>query len=262
MIGPDVIASYLPYLRRYARALTGRQSSGDAHVRACLEALVADPAVMPDDPNPRIALFKLFHELWESTGRRLDGDEPPDSSETLAERIQALGSEQRQALLLMSMEEFTAEETARIMNRTPSEVQKLFQNAMDSMASAVPADVLVIEDESIIALDICAIIEGLGHRVVGVAKTRDQAVAAARKHRPGLVLADVHLADQSSGIDAVEAIVADHLVPVIFITAHPHLLLTGERPEPTFLIRKPFSQDEVKAAVSQALLMQAAGETV
>ena len=76
--------------------------------------------------------------------------------------------------------------------------------------------------------------------------------------RPGLVLADIQLADDSSGIDAVKDILAEFSVPVIFITAFPERLLTGERPEPTFLITKPFQRSTVKAAISQALFFDEA----
>jgi CheY-like chemotaxis protein len=94
--------------------------------------------------------------------------------------------------------------------------------------------------------------------VTGVAVTRDEAVALALEDRPGLVLADIQLADDSSGIDAVKDILAKFEVPVIFITAFPERLLTGERPEPTFLITKPFQRSTVKAAISQALFFDQA----
>mgnify|MGYP002650438972 CR=1 FL=1 len=71
--------------------------------------------------------------------------------------------------------------------------------------------------------------------------------------RPGLVLADIQLADDSSGIDAVKDILAEFQVPVIFITAFPERLLTGDRPEPAFLISKPYSEEQVRSAVSQAM---------
>lgn len=258
MIRSEVIAPHLPFLRRYARALTGNQTSGDAYVRACLETLVADPSTIPDDMRPRVGLYKLFHALWDSTGRKLEGAGDPEAGEVIAARLQRLGSEQRQTLLLSALEGFSNEEIAKILSKSDREVQELLRDAIESMAGAVATDVLVIEDESIIALDICSIVEALGHRVVKVASTRKQAVEAARQHRPGLVLADIQLADHSSGIDAVNDILADASVPVIFITAYPDRLLTGERPEPTFLISKPFSHDEVKATVSQALLMHAA----
>jgi CheY-like chemotaxis protein len=118
--------------------------------------------------------------------------------------------------------------------------------------------VLIIEDEPIIAMDIETIVRDLGHNVTGVAVTRDEAVAQARQSPPGLVLADIQLADDSSGIDAVKDILAEFSVPVIFITAFPERLLTGTRPEPTFLITKPFQRSTVKAAIAQALFFDAA----
>ena len=42
-------------------------------------------------------------------------------------------------------------------------------------------------------------------------------------------------------------------VPVVFITAFPEKLLTGDRPEPAFLITKPYTEDQVQSAVSQAM---------
>ncbi len=119
-------------------------------------------------------------------------------------------------------------------------------------------DVLIIEDEPIIAMDIESIVRDLGHDVSGIAVTRDEAVAQAGEHRPGLVLADIQLADDSSGIDAVQDILAKIDVPVIFITAFPERLLTGERPEPAFLITKPFQHSTVKTAIAQALFFNQA----
>jgi two-component SAPR family response regulator len=71
--------------------------------------------------------------------------------------------------------------------------------------------------------------------------------------KPDLILTDIQLADDSSGIDAAAAILREFDIPVIFITAYPERLLTGQRPEPTYLISKPFSRDTVKATIGQAL---------
>jgi CheY-like chemotaxis protein len=103
------------------------------------------------------------------------------------------------------------------------------------------------------------LVTGAGHDVCAVEATASSAVAAAKRERPDLVLADIQLADGSSGIDAVKEILASFEVPVIFITAFPDRLLTGERPEPTFLITKPYSPDMVRAAVSQALFFESTG---
>jgi len=80
-----------------------------------------------------------------------------------------------------------------------------------------------------------------------------------KRARPGLVLADILLADGSSGLDAVNEILRTISVPVIFVTAYPQRLLTGTRPEPTFLITKPFHPNNVKAIISQALFFDIRG---
>ena len=71
-----------------------------------------------------------------------------------------------------------------------------------------------------------------------------------------MILADIQLADGSSGLEAVNEILGMLEVPVIFITAYPERFLTGSRPEPAFLITKPFLTDTVKAVISQALFFQ------
>ncbi|MEY8838742.1 response regulator, partial [Cribrihabitans sp. XS_ASV171] len=114
--------------------------------------------------------------------------------------------------------------------------------------------VLIIEDEGIIAMDLRAIVSEMGHEVTGIARTRDEAFAKGKESVPDLILADIQLADKSSGIDAVNALLAElGDRPVIFITAFPERLLTGERPEPAFLITKPYSEDQVRAAVGQGM---------
>src|SRR5919112_792091 len=207
----DELKPHLPFLRRYARALTGSQSHGDNFVRATLEAIVAAPDDFPRDVDPRLGLYRTFHAIWSSANIEEDPgaaetDHPEDIAKARLARITPLS---RQALLLTAME-------------------------------------------------IETIVRDLGHSVTGVAVTRDEAVAQAMARRPGLVLADIQLADDSSGIDAVKDILAEFQVPVIFITAFPERLLTGERPEPTFLITKPFQRSTVKAQIAQALFFDAA----
>jgi CheY-like chemotaxis protein len=105
-------------------------------------------------------------------------------------------------------------------------------------------------------MDIETIVRDLGHNVTGVAVTRDEAVSMARQSPPGLVLADIQLADGSSGLDAVNELLKTFEVPVIFITAYPERFLTGERPEPAFLIAKPFQPATVSAVISQVLFFE------
>ncbi len=251
----EALKPHLPFLRRYARALTGSQTHGDNFVRATLEAIVAAPDEFPRDVDPRLGLYRTFHAIWSSANIE---EEPGDSgaqdpAEIARARLSRVTPRSRQALLLTAMEGFTPEDTAYLIDTDADEVERLVAEALVEIESQTRARVLIIEDEPIIAMDIEAIVRDLGHEVTGVAVTRDEAVGLAMEDRPGLVLADIQLADDSSGIDAVKDILAEFEVPVIFITAFPDRLLTGERPEPTFLITKPFQRSTVKAAISQAL---------
>jgi len=254
------IAPHLPYLRRYARALTGSQSGGDAYVRAALEAILAKPEAFASDLPPRIALYRVFHAIWASTYGvdRPAGTDNAREAATPDERLQALSPSNREALLLNSLEGFSRAETARILNKSESEIDEQIAKTQKEIELQLASRVLIIEDESIIALDLETIVKDLGHEVVGIAATRDEAVRQALARKPGLVLADVRLADGSSGIDAVADILRSFDVPVIFITAYPERLLTGERPEPTYLITKPFLSETVMAAVGQALFFHPA----
>jgi CheY-like chemotaxis protein len=254
------IAPHLPLLRRYSRALTGVQDSGDAFVAATLEAIVAKPEEFPRGIDPRTGLYKTFHRIWESANIEVDdGEDGPAGEKKAQERLRALSPLSRQALLLTTLENFTVPETAEILGRTPDVVNALLEDAIDELDEQTRARILIIEDEAVIAMDLADLVTSAGHEVCATATTANQAVAAAKRERPDLVLADIQLADGSSGIDAVKEILTAFEVPVIFITAFPDRLLTGERPEPTFLITKPYSPDMVRAAVSQALFFESTG---
>jgi CheY-like chemotaxis protein/DNA-directed RNA polymerase specialized sigma24 family protein len=249
------IAEHLPYLRRYARALCGSQKSGDAYVRACLETIVADPTVVGAD-TPRVGLYRLFHKLWDSANvdLRSVASSKPQQPGGVEKRLGELTPARRQALLLTAMEGFNVSDTARILDVGDEEVKQMVAQAVREISDQPSTKVLIIEDEPIISLDLQSIVREMGHTVAAIATTRDEAVSAARKTEPGLVLADIKLADGSSGIDAVRQILSEVQVPIVFITAYPERLLTGERPEPTFLVTKPFVPETVRVAVSQALL--------
>ncbi len=252
------IAPHLPYLRRFSRALTGTQHGGDAYVAAVLEAIIAEPEQLSAETDVRIALYQMYCRMWESVSLNLKPLPPaaagdPKWAATAQRRLSNIPPRAREAFLLMAVEGFTTENIAAILDRQPSDVSSLIDEAAKTIVEQVATDVMIIEDEPVIAMDLRNIVENLGHSVTGVARTQRQAVALASEKRPGLILADIQLADGSSGIDAVNQILSSFEVPVVFITAFPERLLTGERPEPAFLITKPFTPEMVKAVVSQAL---------
>ena len=250
----ESLAPHLPYLRRYARALTGSQSSGDAYVRAALTALLAGKSGLSADLPPRVALYRLFHVIWAGTASQLDTDISVDVKHlTPEERLRSLTASDRAALLLTAVEGFSLSEAGKILDETPEEVEQSIVEAQHAIERQLASRVLIIEDESIIALDLDNLVVELGHKVVGTAASKDEAVAKARAQQPGLVLADINLGEGGSGIDAVTEILHSFDIPVIFITAYPERLLTGERPEPTYLITKPFLPETVQATIGQAL---------
>jgi CheY-like chemotaxis protein len=249
------LAPHLPFLRRYARALTGEQATGDRFVRLTLQVLADGDESLDEELPPRVALYRLFHARW-CRGEPVSGPPATPASaplEAAQSHLMRIAPVSRQAFLLTAMEGFTPSETAQIIGVAFGEIETLIQAAQRDIDAELATEVLIIEDEPVIAADIRALVEELGHTVSGLASTRREAGAAAARKAPGLVLADIQLADGSSGIDAVKDILSDISVPVIFITAFPERLLTGERPEPAFLITKPFDPATVKAAIGQAL---------
>jgi CheY-like chemotaxis protein/DNA-directed RNA polymerase specialized sigma24 family protein len=249
------LAADLPYLRRYARALTGSQSSGDAFVRATLEAALADESIRASLEGGRVALYRAFNQMWSQLQLEYAPTEAPsDVHEAAAqERLTAITPLSRQALLLTTLEDFSIQDAATVLDLEPAEVERLISEAVAEIDRDTATNVLIIEDEPLISMQLEDLVRSLGHEICGTAATRTQAQEIIARERPGLVLADIQLADGSSGLDAVDDILALGDVPVIFITAYPERLLTGDRPEPTYLVTKPFREATVRTAIGQAL---------
>src|SRR5438445_368076 len=185
----QLVAEHLPLLRRYARALTGNQASGDAYVAAMLEDLLQGGSLLDDRYGPRAGLFKLFTQIWNSVSL----NDNPDVA-TLAlppeRRLSNITPLPRQAFLLLSLEGFSEEEVAFILNTDIAETCQLTDAAGREMAAEIATDVLIIEDETFIAMDLESLVKNLGHNVIGVARTHADAVALAKNKKPGLILAD------------------------------------------------------------------------
>ncbi|MEL7198345.1 MAG: response regulator [Pseudomonadota bacterium] len=252
------VAANLPYLRRYARALTGSQSTGDAFVQATLEAALSDEELKASLDEGRIPLYRAFNTVWSSA--YLDVAEPDSGTGEhevgAQDRLGAITPLNRQALLLTTLEDFSAAQAGQIMGMTTEQVEALVAEAVSEIDREQATSVLIIEDEPLISMQLEDLVQSLGHEIFGTAATRTQAVEQLGDKTPGLVLADIQLADGSSGLDAVDDILAISSVPVIFITAYPERLLTGDRPEPTYLVTKPFQERTVRAAISQSLFFK------
>ena len=248
----ELLTAEMPYLRRYTRALTGSQSRGDKYTVATLQAILKDRSEFENNDPIKVSLFKCFHAIWTSSGQLFA--EPDDALRSRTHGLLSkLTANSREALLLRTIEEFSVDHIATIMRVDAPEVRRLIATANAELSQSVQGRVMIIEDEPIIATDLTDIVISLGHDVTGVARTHSEALDLGAEQKPDLILADIQLADNSSGIDAVNDLLQQMDVPVIFITAFPERLLTGDRPEPAFLIAKPFQEEQVQSAVSQAM---------
>lgn len=254
------IAPYLSDLRRYARTLTGSQHLGDALVSMTLEDAEQIAAVERLD---KVALYRLLSRIWSKPigeyWRTIERTRK-HAAPLLQRQLTRLTPLNRQAYLLVAMEHFQPAAAAAILEMQERELHACLRSAQQQIAVQSAAKILIIEDEPLIAVDLESIVTDLGHDVVGVTRTRANAVAKARSARPNLILSDIKLADDTSGIDAVSEIAEFSDVPAIFITAYPERLLTGLRREPAFLITKPFRAEMVRAIIGQALFWSEAAE--
>lgn len=255
----DEILGHVPYLRRFARAICCSQERGDACVKRLLERWVSDRRAPAGTSSSKVELFhalvaSLADEAPQGATRGFDDDR---NMTALDRSIAHMSQAARVAYVLTGVEGFTAAEAAEIMDINEAGVRALLEAARSDMARHAVADVLIIEDEMFIALELEALVTSLGHNVRAIASSKSEAIAAASRFKPGLILADIQLADGSSGLEAANEIVGTRPTPVVFITAYPERWLSGKRPEPAFLINKPFQADAVRATIGQALFFGA-----
>ena len=230
----DDLLRALPYGRRFARALAGSQARGDAMVADAVRHVLSGAAAQSE---PRLALYQGI----------LQGVPDANAGPHL------MSSQQRHLVLLTSLEEVPLEAAARLVGIDPAAAEAMLAAARDHLRTAAATDVLIIEDEPIIAMDIEELVLGCGHRVVGVASTEAEAVEIAHLHRPGLILADINLGAGGDGSSAVARIIRSHYAPVIFVTAYPERLHTRDALEPAFVITKPFEPLTLAIATYQAV---------
>lgn len=244
----------LPRLRRFARVLTGSQEIGDACVSAAVQNLI--DGKFPGVPA-RMALHRSVLAVVDASDA-IPVSDRAGTRDPVEKNLSALTPVGRQAYLLVTLERFSLEEAAILLEMTPQDTRLLLEDAEHDIASQMATNVLIIEDEPLIAVDLEELVESMGHRVVRIAQTEQEALKAIHETRPGLVLSDIQLADGSSGLDAVTKFLPSFPVPVVFITSYPERYLTGVKPEPTYLVEKPYKREALKAVIHQALFFHRA----
>lgn len=231
------LVSALPYARRFARALSRDQREGDALVAA---ALADREALERADLPARLALYgRIAAEFEQKSGQKTG-----ESGKSAIRRA---------LLLLTSLEEQSIASAAKALGLPEAQAASELAEARAALQRMAQTSVLIIEDEPVIALDIQDLVERCGHRVAGIAHTEADAVRLAAETKPGLILADINLGGGGDGMSAVRRILEGHETPVIFVTAYPERLLTGEAHEPSFVITKPFEPMALAVATFQAV---------
>jgi CheY-like chemotaxis protein len=262
VVEPEQILPYIPLLRRHARLLTGSTDVGDEYVRICLELVVAEPERLERDDDLRIALFQAFYATWSALN--LPQRELPIDAISPVERLEqglaALSWIERQVLLLRVVEHLAIEDIARVLDLTVDTARDRLISARSKLSQGVNVSVLIIEDEPMIAMELGQIVGEMGLTVAGTVARQEDAVLAAGTGDStplDLVLADIQLQDDGSGIVAAQTILEQFDVPIVFVTGFPERLLTGSGLEPAFVVAKPFEAESLKVTISHALAVYA-----
>ncbi|HMB19703.1 MAG TPA: response regulator, partial [Spirochaetota bacterium] len=115
--------------------------------------------------------------------------------------------------------------------------------------------ILVVEDEALIALDTQKTLENLGYDVIAIAYSGEEAIRLAEETRPDIMLMDIILKDEMSGIETVRIIHEKQDIPVIYMTANADIATINEAREtgPYGYLNKPFGDRDLYSAIDTAL---------
>ena len=246
----DTIEQALPELRRYAYCLTGDLYVADDLALACLMRWAKRPTGKSCD---RIALFKLFHMLPQLA--ELPARARSELQDEILERVLKLPLQERQVLILVVTMRFRYEDVAVILDTDVAEIRRLLARAREKLLD-VPLRALVIEDETLVAMELADMLQERGMRVLGPVASKASAIRLVERSPVDLILADVSLAGADDGIETVKAIRALHRSAVVYVTAYPDRV-RGDV-DHTQVVSKPFCAETIDAAVTRAFAAQLA----
>jgi CheY-like chemotaxis protein len=236
-------------LLRYARFFVADRDQTDRLVQS---VMISDH--LQDRPSPS-AHIRLLDETIHS----MDSLAAEDGE--IRSPLAKIPRSGRRAIALSQTEFLGKEGAANHLGISLHELDDAIENALETMISLFSAKVMIVEDQPIISMDLEAIVGDFGCGVHSVVRNYDDGVIESEKITPDLVLCDIVLSGERSGIDLAHHIVERYRSPLIFITAFPEKLLIGApRPEPTFLITKPFQRSTIKQAMFQALAIPMFGD--
>lgn len=239
----------LGVLRQFSRAVFADRLIGDELMRITMARVDVDPNSSSSSVTDLVAAF--VHS-WRLMTKDPDVAPPLFSDASLVRALPPPPGDGRLVVLLVDVLGFTPAEAARIVG-VSGDVGAQLRQARDELVVTGAPTALVIEDEPLIAADLRSIITRIGLTVEGEARSAAEAVKLAETTRPDIILADYNLDGRATGIDAVLQIQQNQDVPVVFITGYPDRVLQGDDIEPDFVISKPYTPDNVRAAVVHCL---------
>ncbi|MFC4166211.1 sigma factor-like helix-turn-helix DNA-binding protein [Teichococcus aestuarii] len=265
---PADLLPVLRALRRYTHAALGSRVLADRVVEVALNDLLTDESRRPSKRSP--GRLRLYRAVQDRLSSLLDCPPPhpgrlvealPEEAESqahalvrlwLRRRLRRLTAPQRHALLLCHLEGFTPLQIARILRVDPGAARTLLAQAWAITVPPCPAEILIIEDEMLTALDMSMTMRDLGHTVLGIASSAREAEMLLKDGRPDLILSELRLAT-GAGQAMLRQLGAADAAPIVFVTASEEPIpLPGQR-APAFVVRKPFCARHLAMAVCDAL---------
>ncbi|ACJ00817.1 response regulator [Rhodospirillum centenum] len=249
----EALLRQVPFLRRYARALTGSPEAGDDLVGRALPVVLDDPdgyGLGGEGEARRGALYALLNRLQDDAGPR---PQPVETSHPMEAALALLPEAERRLFLLVSLEELSFQEAAAVLGVAPDQAHALMADAQEALREALIASIMIVEDDAIIAFDLAETVRGMGHTVCGTAATMESALTTARDCRPTLALMDLRLAHGDSGITTAQRLRQSSELPIIFVTAFGDELTRRGLEHLGPVIRKPFTREQIERAITQAV---------
>ena len=264
-------------LCRYARAATGSTTLAEQVVESALRHMLEASPEAGDQP-PRLRLFQAVQdqlaqlpplpvadddmaELAATLAGDVRAPAPPAGAANgfteawLRRRLWRLPPLRRETLLLYHLAGFDLASVAAIVHRSVPVVEAMLRASWKELSPPGQADILIIEDEALIALDLSMLMRDLGHRVRGIAADRAEAEALLKQGMPDLILSDLRLGLRpDEGRQIVAALGEETAVPVVYVTACPEdVAREAEEGKPVFVVSKPFCSLRLSMAVCDAL---------
>lgn len=237
-------------LRRYFRAVLGDQAAGDRLAGALwpwVEANTQDVSHAWDQTPVLLAAMRRWRALHHTSAVPA-----PFSPMAIAKAVSPARALHRQTGILVDVFGLSIAQAAAALDRSEGEVTLLLADARTLARARLGCDVLIVEDDPLVAHHLSQLAQEAGATTVTIAADAEAAMDIAQMRPPALVLCDYDLGQGANGADLVKQLTAAHDCVCVFVTAYPDEAARGCQGEPAFIIGKPFREAVVRAALAYA----------